>query len=518
MPLYSSEIARREQEELLIRPEPVRLTWSFEDLVTGDGHVLRCRFTCSVRALERPAERRMLEEVFLGRSAVLTSDGVLSHFHGALRAAAATASQKRPASEWLEGDRRELVDALKTAGNRVAFSCGLELLAPFQADLESPTLEQQRLEAAQRTMAEQRAVGQVEHFQRATELLKQFESMRQAGSQLSPGEVLKQISPADQGMALQALLMAGAKGRATEAGWAVGGATLVRIDPKAGAIKGVAIDLPTELGPLRSVQPSNGGLLVGARSGVMELISVGDGPHPFDVTCYADSAVTSQKGFSRVVRWHGEMWACHGEGGIVSWKAGEADRPACAIRPADLGAATPRNLQVLDDCRLVFSSQDRVMVLSLRSEGQTASAIAAGPSAGAEIVAILPDREGVTVVLQDGRVQSRHPDSLAVAREFRPCGPISAAALLPWLGSSRLLLATEDGPVVCVGWDDDLVTQYLSPYRALRVLAAAADLILGISADRQRIVLWQSWSPRQPMGELFVPLVARHGAADVDVG
>jgi hypothetical protein len=140
-----------------------------------------------------------------------------------------------------------------------------------------------------------------------------------------------------------------------------------------------------------------------------------------------------------------------------------------------------------------------------------------GPSVSSEIIAVLPQSQQVTVVLRDGRVQARDGQMLEILREERPCGQISAAALLPWLGSTRILLATEDGPVLCMSWEDDLVTQYVSIYRGMKSLAAAADGSVALSGDRQRIVLWNTWNARQPVGDVFVTSVAKHRGADVDV-
>jgi hypothetical protein len=118
----------------------------------------------------------------------------------------------------------------------------------------------------------------------------------------------------------------------------------------------------------------------------------------------------------------------------------------------------------------------------------------------------------------DGTVQIRQRESLEVARQEKRCGEAASAALLPWLGSVRLLLATEDGPVLGIGLEDELVTQYVSPYGGMKSLAAAADVIVGLSGDRQRVVLWESWNPRQPAGELYLPAIAKHRGADVEVG
>lgn len=516
MPLYSNEIARKDGTGVQVRAEPVRARWRLEDLAAADGHALRVGFACSVRALPDEAEKRMLEEVFLNANPAVRVDDVVEHFRSSLRPALAATCQKRPAGEWVDGDKAELVDALKAAGKKVAFACGLELLPPFEVEVDSPTLERQRLEAMQRSLAEQRAAGQMEHFQRATELLKQFEMVRQSAPHLSAGEVLKQISPADQGMVLQTLLMAAAKQKTTEAIWAVAGPSLVKVDTKNLVAQSVA--LPGDLGPLRSVThgrgEGEGKLLVGARAGVM----VVDPSQPGQVQTYLDPGVTSQLGFSRAMMWHSEIWGCHGEAGVVVWKIGEVDQPMRAMRPADLGGSGARNLHALDEMRAIVSVGSRLLLLERgEQEGRPTIDVKVIGDLGAEIVAILPQSERVTVVMKNGRMQARDARTLEMLRDQRPCGEVVTAAMLPWLGSARVLLASEHGPVMCVGWEDDLVTQYQSSYSGIKALAASADVVAGLSGDRQRIVVWNSWHGREPAGEVFVPAIARHRAADVEV-
>src|SRR5947209_5760412 len=102
--LLNNELARRDNGRLELRPGPVRVRWNLDDLVTADGHTLHAALTCSVQALPDPSERRMLEEVFLGRGHSVTTDAVAHHFLPALRTAAARAAAKHTAAEWLEGD------------------------------------------------------------------------------------------------------------------------------------------------------------------------------------------------------------------------------------------------------------------------------------------------------------------------------------------------------------------------------------------------------------------------------
>jgi hypothetical protein len=318
-------------------------------------------------------------------------------------------------------------------------------------------------------------------------------------------------------MVLQTLLLAAAKEKKSEAIWAVAGPNLLRVDPRSTPPKTQMTPLPTTLGPLRSVQPSgiDNRLLVGARSGVLDVDPAQNYP-----TAYTDQSVVSQLGFNQALIWNNEIWASHSEAGIVAWKLNQTERPMLALRPVNLLGSGAKNLAILDDWRLLFSGGNRLMILQRESGSQEPkfTARAAGPDVRAEIIAVLPDAARVVVALKDGNVQIRDRNSLEVLSQERRCGAIASAALLPWLGSMRLLLGTEEGPVQCVGLEDELVTQYVSPYSGMKALSAAADLVIGLSADRQRLVLWNTWNARQPAADLFVTALAKHRAADVAVG
>jgi hypothetical protein len=531
MSLHTSEIARREGSDVHLRAEPLRIRWSFDDLVASDGHALRATFSASVRALPHAAERRMLEEVFLAGSRTLTADRVAQHFHPAFRAAAAKTCETKPAADWVHnGSTSAVVDAIKAAGQRIAFSCGLELLPPFDVSLESPSLEQQRLESMRRNLAEQRAAGQLEHVQRSADLLKQFNSIRESAPQLSPGEILSQLNPTDQGPLLQTLLLASGKGQPTDALYAVAGPNLLTIDPRQTPPRTDVTALPTMLGPLRSVQrTSDGDMLVGARSGVLRRVRTSDKANEW--VAYTDPGVTSQLGFNAAILWNDMIVASHSEAGVVAWDWHRPEQPLVTLRPADLNGATPKNLCRLDDTRVVLSTRDTLVLLSrptLNDRGSASPASADAhhtpfgvtplpTNAGAEIIAILPDADRLTLVFKSGLLQFRDRDTLSLIRQERRSGPLSAATLLPWLGSTRLLLATEAGPIFCLSWDDELITQYLSPHRELRAITAAHDVIAALSSDRQRLLLWHPWTPRAPVADLYLPTIAKHRGADVVV-
>src|SRR5207249_3231511 len=142
-----------------------------------------------------------------------------------------------------------------------------------QLDLSSPSLELSRLEQVARARAEERAAGQVQHVQRAAELLKHFNELRAAAPDLPAGKLLEQLAPSERGMTLQPLRLASAQ-HGTATLWAVAGPSLVKIDPRASGSPNVQlISVTSVLGPLRSIQPAQISgkdvLLIGARSGVI---------------------------------------------------------------------------------------------------------------------------------------------------------------------------------------------------------------------------------------------------------
>lgn len=534
MPLLNNELARRENGRVELRPGPMRVRWNLDDLVTADGHRLHCAFSCSIAALADPTERKMLEEVFLARAFAVTSDAVISHFEPGLRAAAAKVAGEHKADEWIKKDLKQpMIDALREAGKVTAFSAGVEILPPFHIEFDSPSFASQQVEEMERTLAERRVAGQVEHFERASKLLKQFQELKEAAPDLAPSEILKQISPADQGTMLQTLLLAAGKAKSTACLWAVAGTSLVKIDGRAQPASLEVVDVPQNLGPLRSVQPGRVDgqdvLLVGARSGVMTY-----DPATRASIEYADPSIDSQLGFSRVVVWNGQVWGCHGEAGIVSWTLGQTQRPTASIRPAELRTAdnpppvpgTPppltsmsistrtagiRNLEVLDEDRLIFS-----VGYYLTTIDKSGLRVPFPMPTSSEVLAILPDADRAIIVQDDGTLSVRDRKTLEMKTTQRRTGRVTAATTLPWLGARRLLLASDEGPVYLLSVDDEVVGTYLSSHRGLRVLSAAVDIVAAVSSDRQRVVLWNAWDGKKPVAELNIAAATRHRVGDIE--
>jgi hypothetical protein len=175
-------------------------------------------------------------------------------------------------------------------------------------------------------------------------------------------------------------------------------------------------------------------------------------------------------------------------------------------------AAGPRHLQLAGGGRLVFS-----LGAELRGLGASGT-FDLSRDGDADVVAILSDERQLQVVHEDGTVCVRDRSTLELTSRERRTGRVRAAAALPWLGEVRLLLAGDDGPVQCLGFDDQLVTQYATVHRGLRLLAGSPSTVAAVSPDRQRLILWNSWDGRRPAAEVAVAAVARHRIADIAFG
>ncbi|HEV2295000.1 MAG TPA: hypothetical protein VGR35_14190 [Tepidisphaeraceae bacterium] len=510
MSLVGGEIARRDGDDLHLRAQPLRPRWTLSDLASADGHRLTCTFTCSVVAVDRPADRKMLAETFLAGRDVIEPADIVNHFKPALMSAASQLAATRPADAWLSpASERTMAEALRTSAAPVAFACGIELLPPFEVQLTSPSVERQRMEAMERRLAERRAEWQAEHFQRAAELLRSFETQRAASPGVSIGRVLEAVSAADRGPMLQTLLAASASPDAATSAelWAVGGMGLARVEPVQSKVTIEPMDRPAEVGPPRSLRADEVKgepvWVIGCRTGVL-IVRAQDRKV---LAALRDEGVPTSLGFSRAVVRGCEVIACHSEAGIVRWRTDRPESPTTTWRP--LPGEQPRNLCALDSERLAYSSGLSVVLLH-NGERTTLP-----PESSRDIVSLLLSERDLFVVYADGEVVRKDRATLQTHERSRHCGPVSSAALLPWVGGVRLLLATLDGPVCCIGVEDSVVTQYVSPLRGLKALATTNGLVAGISADRQRIVLWNSWDGRSPIAEINIAARTRHHVADI---
>ncbi len=534
MPLTDREIARRNSDAVEIRNEPLRLRFRLPDLPCANAHFIRILFNCTVKVLEKPIERRAFAETFLSTRPSVTADDLIEHFQPALKLAVSRITPTAIAEQWLdEISKDQLLQALRQAADPLEFDSGLKLLPPFDVVVESDSLHREHIEQMQRKVAERRAAGQLEHVQRSAELLKQFQILRTSAPELSAGAILQHLSANDRGDMLQALLASTPQTRSATL-WAVAGQDLLHVDTTRNPIK--ADRIPLGIAPFRSVQvdqlDNRPILLLGSRDHVI----IFDPQTRTQIACAFAESPPSQRGFNRALIHNNQLWATHGEAGIRAWHPDGTLQFSLALsalptptfqRPssrattthqtiASIGGQTaptsgPRNLAVVDHARLLFSIGNRIV----RIDPRTTDLAPLPLDVQSDVLAILPDRNHVLIIYENGTLQTLDRKTLnLVAEQHRPAR-LNAADLLPWMAESRLLLAHQDGCIDCIGLDDPITSEFRSPYGDVRALAATSTTVAAITADRTRIVFWHAWDGTKPHAEIHVAALTRHRAADL---
>jgi hypothetical protein len=361
-----------------------------------------------------------------------------------------------------------------------------------------------------------RVAGQTEHLRRAAELYREFAALRQEFPGVSPGQLIERFTPADRGSVLDSLLLAGSNPSASATLWAVAGPYLVRMTLSDDEIPPQLIALPPTLGPLRSVRPAEldgkPALLAGARAGVFAI----DASRPDSAVGSLDPDLTSELGFNSavVLEEAGTLVAGHTDGGVVTWTLGAPDRPSTMRR--ELGRPTmksgPKYLAAIDGKNVALAVGSEIAIVG---SGDDRLLPIASPS---PVVAILPTEVQLIVVHEDGTIFTVDRSTREVGEKSAFPGRYTAATSVPFLGVGRLLLGCEEGSAECVSLDDALLTRYASPHRGFRALSATADWVAGVTADRQRLVLWRTWNPAKPVREIHLAALTRHRIADISFG
>jgi hypothetical protein len=537
MAMSPTEIARRVGGIVELRATPLRVRWELGEASARDGHVVTVVASAMVSAVDSRADRQMLIDALLTERDAATSQDVAEYLGPSLRDTAQRSCAKQTVEEILaDAGQRALSDALLTAAKAQAFVSGLEIAAPMSVTLDSPSLRRQQAEEAARQAAARRAQAQLESLQRAGGLLKEFVALRQSMPDASAGVLLNQLDPAARSTVLTASL--GADTTDARQLYAIGGNTLLKIDPRAASPAISTITIPENLGPLRSVCPAHlegkRVLLVGAQRGVHVLSLDGGAPTP--MARVSEPEIYSELGFNGATIINGELWASHGEAGVIVWKLETPDAPSRRWKPnhpavaiaslaptvapgspnspssmlsAVESARGPRNLCTLPSGRVLYSVGGEVR------EPFAATDTLPSLSADSAIRSLLRFDDRLVIVRSTGAMQMVDASTLQILDSQRPTGRIASAGVLPWLGSGRILLCGDDGPIQCIGPDDGLVTQYQSNHVGLRSLSAAADVIVAMTSDRQRLILWRASEGKKPIAEIHAYGIARHRIADI---
>lgn len=537
IPLFPSAAAlvyTNERGDLTFSPTPVAVTVDLPGVKTVEGDDARVRVSLAVRVPAGEADRRVIRQTLMsGKSAVTPADvatALLPRLVSALGATALTAEQWTAVSP-------ELVQRFNKAAATGAYVTGLELVGgdvAVTAEVPAYVLRQSEERRAKARQLEEHR--RLESAERVGTVMRDLREKNIAFS-----DVLGQVG-AEEG---QSLLLSALGDRGTVAGrvWCVAGTALVELSVRSGRWDTVVRELPGDLGPLRSAFAGVGGvgvgeLLVGARDGIW-LVT------PTTAFAYRDTAMTTEHGFSAVTRSGRVLWGTHRQRGLVWWDQAVPETPSGMIRPtvtspgAEISPPRPPPLPGMMPASTILRTEvvatgapallgsfsavlawrdDGVLVAGASLERVSPDGTRTPLGVLTSRVLLLAEADGrVAAVCEDGVIRLFDALDLRPAGEVRIGEPLASAGVLPWSGGTRLLCATVSGAVVAAGVSDPVVVRYASAYRGMREVAGGPGVVVAVSPDRMRAVLWDAWEPRRPVAEVHVGAVVRGRVADVTV-
>ncbi len=252
------------------------------------------------------------------------------------------------------------------------------------------------------------------------------------------------------------------------------------------------------MGPLRSIATlPDGSILAGARDGVLVFgAGLDTPPGRFPLARAGEEG----RGVNAVLVRDGDLFATHGERGLVVWRRDESGAPGRVLDPA------PDSRGLLQDPagRLIYGAGTRIRVLE---PGQTRPRTLAEADGEVTALARWPGR--LLAGTRCGRVVSW--DDAGLARTLL-CGanPILGLAAAGWDGGRVVLVGSAERSVR--GIDEDGVLRRLhSADRPVGILAAGAGGVLALSTDRRVLYRWRdgespvsSWTPGRPISAVVL--------------
>jgi hypothetical protein len=475
---------------------------SFEGGASRDGYETRVEVELPVRLHDSPVDRRAFAEKFLRFSPVGTAAQVADYLRSQLDRRAAAVVAEHSVSELMDGAAiAEVAAELKSAAIKPLFAAGLELDGEPTVRLTSVDWQRRRAEEAAES-ARQAAAA------REGELLRRFEDIRRQNPDVPAGALLMGLPKGERLDALRALLKAaGARQRSRI--FAVAGDILCEIDDAADEV--LPLQLAGGLGPLRSVcavmRKGRPHLLVGARDGVYLL----DPEVPETAESFDADVEGSPFGFSNLAYDDGSgiIYATHADIGLVSW---QIDLGTRSVRSAsDFKGDAPRQIDVQDG-QVHVAAGCRLWRIGHDGGPQPVDGV------GEEPVALMVGTEReLLLVRPSGELSALGRNDMRMSPLSGRGDVVTVGTALPWLGESRLVLGDSFSTSLSqLGPHDDVRMSYASASGPFKSLAAAADVVAAVSADRYRLVCWRPWE-EQSFADIYAMSRTRSRLADVTV-
>ena len=507
---------------LFVRSTPIACAADASGLRSADGFDCHGSVRVPLRIMAETTELAAFRNDVLGSSDSLSVADLQRHFHWQMSRMLSDLAGRLSAGELLQPlDAATVRTVAENALGAACLAGGLTIDGPVAVHFDSPAYHdhcrhQAGAEREQRRLAAraeiQRSLATARDEQ-LTHLVRMLERMNEASAKhedVNVADLLRAFSEAERGELYAALWQLCPGARRTRFVAAVSGPQLLLFEPAQLDRPARRIELPEDLGLLRSVSSDPrsldaGLLLVGAARGV-HLVDIESGKPVRSLRADAAEHDGSRGGVNAAAMSHDRVFASHSQLGLMTWLREPAGDEASRALLADLthGTSTVRCARVAES-RLWFAVDQSLYALPVEDVDTATPTRYAASSSTISSLAVAGDQVYAGNV--DGQIIAWDVDDPDKAHIVRGAGggPVESIDVIATGGVSRLVIADRSRALMLMVVGDNFTCRYESPSQIVRRGAAAEDLFVAMNDTRDRLLAWDPREPKQPSAVVIIP-------------
>lgn len=520
------------EQVLWVREAPLECSVHDEHLRTRDGYIGHGELRCRVRIIPELAELAAFAQTFCGTDAEVRDDTIRAHLAASLNSVLLRFVGDHDAEAMLEG--LDATDVRKQVEQGLGAAClvaGLTLDGPVSFTFDSDDYQRMHQQAHRVTREKQRQDArreiqhaliraQADHLDDVVGLLEKMKAAAESHEIVNFAELMKTFDPAERGELYAALWHLESTGARMEAVAVVAGQELIFLPCHDIEHPSGRITLPEDLGPLRSVQCDHSQqckrtFLIGAATGAW-LLDADTGQITAKLAMSLSEDQSVRGGFNAVARHDELVFATHSDRGVVRWRL--EPQPECLgeswFETLTAHADAVRGARAVDD-KLWFIIDDAVYASPVNASPDTPPMHYGGSDTILTALCVHDDRVYAGNV--DGEILAwsiGDPESAQVIRG-QADGMVESINALTTGGLTQLVIADRRRGLATVIVEDGYELRHASKDQIVRRAVAAPDVMAAMNDARDRILLWRSDRPRDPVLSANIDQLTGHRIQDL---